>query len=1020
MREGPGDILVFLSGEREIRDAADALSKLAPTRPVDALEVLPLYARLSAAEQHRVFAPHPTRRVVLATNVAETSLTVPGIRYVVDTGYARISRYSPRTKVQRLPIEPISQASAHQRTGRCGRLADGICIRLYSEEDFLGRPEFTDPEVLRTNLAAVILQMTALGLGDVARFPFLEPPDTRAVQAGMQLLEEIGALSVRGGDGRRTGRPRLTAIGRQLAQLPIDPRLGRMLVEAARLGSLRELILITAALSMQDPRERPAEHQEQADQLHRRFADPDSDFATMLNLWRYLSEQQKELSASAFRRECRRSFLNYLRVREWQDLDAQLRQVSKQLGLTLNKTPAAAEAIHKALLSGLLSHVGLRDPERRDYLGARGTRFAIFPGSGLFKKPPEYVMSAELVETARLWGRVNAKIDPAWAEELGAHLVKRAYTEPHWEKRRGAVMAYEKVTLFGVPLAAERPVNYGRIDPATSRDIFIRHALVQGEWRSRHAFFTANQALLEEAQELEHRSRRLGMVIDEQSLFDLYDERIPADIVSTAHFDAWWKKEQRRTPGLLTFSLDMLLSDQAEQFTAEDYPTEWQHGDTVLPLDYTFEPGSPHDGVTVDIPVETLPAVESGDFTWPVPGLRQDLVVALLRSLPKSLRVRFVPAPDFARRFLESVTPGEEPLLDALERFLLRETGEQVARSSWDLARVPRHLLLSFRVRGEGGEVLGESKDLDELRRTVLSAAARSGSAAEDRIERAGMTSWEPDEIPRELSSVRAGLPVVGYPALVDDGDSVRLEVFATPAAQAAHLRAGVRRLAALVVASPATQAVDSLDNASRLTLGLNPHGSTAALLADCWTAAVDTVIDDAGGVPWDRAGFEALLDRLRAVAVERIRQVLDATLLALASSHEVGRRLSGRAELALLPALSDLADQRARLVHPGFVTEAGLAALRHYPRYFAAMQARLDKLAADPRRDAVLAAQVAPLQASYLNRVAALPAGEPAGEELRAVRWMIEELRVSLWAQQLTTAQPVSVQRVARALVKA
>jgi ATP-dependent helicase HrpA len=1063
IREGPGDILVFLSGEREIRDAADALEGLTPARVVDRFEVLPLFARLSAADQHRVFAPHSTRRVVLATNVAETSLTVPGIRYVVDTGLARISRFSTRTKVQRLPIEPISQASANQRAGRCGRVADGICIRLYAEEDLLSRPAFTDPEILRTNLAAVILQMTSLGLGDVARFPFVEPPDTRAVQAGTQLLEEIGALTTvrsqpapgradpEGGSeqadlakadsakadsakaasntagasrssrrraaGRRTGGSRLTPIGRQLAQLPIDPRLGRMLVEASRLECLREVIVIAAALSMQDPRERPADQQEQADQLHRRFADPESDFAGILNLWRHLKEQQAELSSSAFRRMCKRSFLNYLRVREWQDLDSQLRQVAKQVGLTLNTTPAAAPAIHQALLSGLLSHIGMRDIERRDYQGARGTRFAIFPGSALFKKPPEFVMAAELVETGRLWARVNARLDPAWAEHIGAHLLKRTYSEPHWEKKRGAVMALEKVTLYGVPIVADRPVNYGRIDPETARDLFIRHALVQGEWRTHHRFFAQNQALLEEVEELENRARRRDIVVDDETLFDFYDERVPADVVSTAHFDSWWKKEQRTRPNLLSFTREMLVHDAASDVTTEDFPTQWQHGEAVLPLDYAFEPGSPKDGVTVEIPVAALNSVTPEDFTWPVPGLRFDLVVALLRSLPKTLRVNFVPAPNVARAFLDAATPGEEPMLDALERHLLRSTGVVVPREAWDLDKVPDHLRLSFRVLADDGDVLATGKDIEVLQRSFAPANAAAVASAAETFERSGLTTWEFDEVPREFAQVRAGHQVLGYPALVDEGASVGLRVFANPAGQASAMRSGVRRLLALAVPSPMGAAVAGLDNAATLELGLSPHGSTAALLEDCWDCTIDSIVDGAGGVPWTRAEFDRLVEQLRDLAPSRARDVIDATRMALVASHRVGKRLSGRAELAMLPALTDLADQRNRLVYPGFVTDAGLAALRHYPRYFAAMEFRLDRLATDLRRDAVLMATIGGPQSAYLNRVAALPAGELPGEELRAVRWMLEELRVSLWAQQLTTAHPISVQRVERAL---
>ncbi|HEY0774742.1 MAG TPA: ATP-dependent RNA helicase HrpA, partial [Nocardioidaceae bacterium] len=614
--EGPGDILVFLPGEQEIRDTADVLGKVRPKRAVDEFDVVPLYARLSSAEQHKVFERHTKRRVVLSTNVAETSLTVPGIRYVVDAGFARISRYSFRTKVQRLPIEPISQASANQRKGRCGRVEAGICIRLYSEEDFESRPEFTDPEILRTNLASVILQMTALGLGDMARFPFVDPPDQRNVKAGVQLLEELGALDPREKDPRR----RLTRLGRQLVVLPIDPRLARMVVEADRLGCLREVLVIAAALSIQDPRERPADFRAQADQAHARFRDETSDFMTLTNLWRYVREQQRALSSSAFRRMCKAEYLNYLRIREWQELEAQLRQVAKQLKLNVGHPADVpdADAIHQALLSGLLSHIGLRDPDRRDYLGARNARFAIFPGSGLFKKQPQLVMAAELVETSRLWGRVNAAIRPEWAERLGEHLVKRTYSEPHWSKKRAAVMAYERVTLYGVPLVADRLVSYGKVDPALARELFIRHALVYGEWETRHRFFSENRALLEEVEELEHRARRRDILVDEHTLFDFYDARVGADVVSGAHFDAWWKRTRQRKPDLLTFDPEMLVNPSVAAVDEADYPDTWHEGDLEFPLTYQFEPGAAADGVTVHLPVATLNRVEGDAFSWQV------------------------------------------------------------------------------------------------------------------------------------------------------------------------------------------------------------------------------------------------------------------------------------------------------------------------------------------------------------------------------------------------------------------
>jgi ATP-dependent helicase HrpA len=1029
--EGPGDILVFLSGEREIRDAADALGRLKPARLSDAFEVVPLYARLSSAEQHRVFAPHQQRRVVLATNVAETSLTVPGIRYVVDTGLARISRYSARTKVQRLPIEAISKASANQRKGRCGRLSDGICIRLYAEEDFEARPEFTDPEILRTNLASVILQMTALGLGDVARFPFMEPPDTRAVQAGIQLLEEIGAITTKPArTNRRRSRdrtagtapaasshPRLTPVGRQLAQLPVDPRFGRMVVEAAGNSCLREVVAVVAALSIQDPRERPVDSRELADARHRRFTDPSSDFAGILNLWRYVKEQQKELSSSAFRRLCRRDFLNYLRIREWQDLNTQLREVCTQLDLRMNKSPASAEAVHRSLLAGLLSHIGMKDVEKRDYLGARGTRFAIFPGSALAKKQPPFVMAAELVETSRLWGRVNAGIEPEWAEPIAAHLVKRSYSEPHWEKKRGAVMASEKVTLYGVPIVTERKVNYGRIDPEAARELFIRHALVQGEWQTHHRFFAVNQETLAQAGELEERARRRGIVVDDETLFDFYDQRVGPDVVSTAHFDSWWKQRRRTDPDLLTLSLEAVVADRADEFSPDQFPDVWRDGDAELPLVYAFDPGSESDGVTVQIPVTALHHVESDDFSWPVPGQRQDLVVALLRSLPKYLRRSFVPAPDVARQFLASVTPGAEPLLTALERYLRRSTGVVVHRGDWDLDRVPAHLRPSFSVVSTAGDEIGRSRDLDALKEALRPRADAAISTAAAGLERSGMTEWDLDTLPHTYRRTLAGHEVTGYPGLVDEGSSVGVRVFGTVEEQQTSTRLGTRRLLMLAVPSPAPAMAKTMSNADKLALNLNPHGSIRALLDDCFAAAVDVVVSEAGGPAWDRAGFHALCALAERRAPDVVTEVVHLVRTVLLDAYELDRRLSGRAELATLSALTDMKRQWLGLVYPGFVAGAGREALRSYRRYFAAMSERLDLLASDPRRDAVLMGTMASAQAAYEHAVEALPGGAPPGPTLVQVRWMLEELRVSLWAQRLGTPRPVSVQRIERAL---
>ena len=1025
--EGPGDILVFLPGEREIRDTADALADLDKLDRGGRLEILPLYSRLSAADQHRVFSSHgsTTRRVVLATNVAETSLTVPGIRYVVDTGVARISRYSVRTKVQRLPIEPISQASANQRSGRCGRVEAGIAIRLYSEEDFEGRPEFTDPEILRTNLASVILQMASLGLGDMARFPFVEPPDRRNVQAGVQLLEELGALAA----------GKLTKTGRRLARLPIDPRLARMILEAERLGCVREVVVIAAALSLQDPRERPgADHpkeQAQADQLHARFKAEGSDFLTWLTLWRYLKEQQQELSSSAFRRMCRREFLNYLRVREWQDFESQLRQVCKEMEIKVGQ-PADnpdADGIHQALLSGLLSHIGMleeREKERRgprEYLGARGARFAVFPGSVLHRKNPQFLMAGELVETSRLWARQNAAIKPEWAEQLGAHLVKRTYSEPHWSKKRASVMAYERVTLYGVPLVADRPVSYGKVDAALSRELFIRHALVYGEWSSRHKFLETNRRLLEEAEELEHRARRRDIVVDEHTLFDFYDARIGPDVVSGAHFDQWWKRERQRNGQLLTFDPAMLTHDTVEEISAADYPEQWESAGSgaeglTFPISYHFEPGAPDDGLTIEVPVATLNRVEADDFSWNVPGLREELVTSLIRSLPKSLRVSFVPAPNTAREFLAAVPPGEEPLLDALERWCRSTTGVVVPREAWDWSKVPEHLRPTYRVVDDDGREQARGKDLEALKTPLRPkfAQAIAEVASESGLARTGEAGWTFGTIPATHTERRAGHEVQVHPALVDEGATVGLQVFGSAEEADARHRLGVRRLLLLELASPVRTVLDGLTNAEKLGLAGSPYPSVAELLEDCRAAVVGAAVDARPPVR-DEPAYVALRTEAARDQEAHLRAVMGDVIRVLDAWRRAEKALSGRADLPLLPALTDMRAQLERLVHRGFVGAAGPAQLRRYPTYLAALEQRRERLPGQVNRDRQLMDQLTDLQDAYLHRVEALPAGRPPGEHLRQVRWMLEEYRVSLWAQQLGTPYPVSDQRIRRSL---
>jgi ATP-dependent helicase HrpA len=1009
---GRGDILVFLSGEREIRDTADALRRLESRHT----EILPLYARLTAAEQHRVFQPHTGRRVVLATNVAETSLTVPGIKYVIDPGTARISRYSHRTKVQRLPIEPVSQASANQRKGRCGRTADGICIRLYSEEDLLSRPEFTDPEILRTNLASVILQMATLGLGDIATFPFIDPPDHRNVRDGVHLLEELGAFD----PAAKDDRGRLTPLGRKLAQLPVDPRLARMVLEAERNGCVREVMVIAAALSIQDPRERPTEAQQAAAEKHGRFVDKDSDFLAYLNLWGYLRQAQEELSSSQFRKLCRTDFLNYLRVREWQDLYSQLRQVARRSGISASSAPDDPDRVHRSLLAGLLSHIGVKDPERHEYQGARNARFAVSPGSALFKKPPRWVMAAELVETTRLWARVVARIEPEWVESLAQHLVKRSYSEPHWDQAMGAVMALENVTLYGVPIVASRRVSYGRIDPEVSRELFIRHALVQGEWETHHEFFHANRDLLEEVEELEARARRRDILVDDQALFDFYDRRIPGEVVSARHFDAWWKRARASQPDLLGFEKSMLIKQGAGGVSQRDYPDLWRQGRLELPLTYQFEPGADADGVTVHIPLAVLNQVRADGFDWQVPGLRHELVTALIRSLPKPLRRNFAPAPDHARAVLERVTPLEGPLLEALGPELRRMTGVEVPLDAWRLDQVPDHLKVTFRVSdGEHGAP-ADDKDLERLKLRLRGRLRAAISAAAGGIERDGLRAWSIGALPRRVEVERDGRVVEGYPALVDASDSVAVRILESEDAQRRAMWLGTRRLLLLGSPSPTKFVLGRLGNRAKLTLRDYPHSSAVDLFDDCIACAADALMAEGGGPAWDGEGFAKLHDKVRGELADTVLDVVAKVERILAVARTVEPRLRELANPTLAPAIDDVRAQLGALVYRGFVTATGLRRLPDVLRYVRGIQQRLEKLPEHPHRDAELGAAVTELQEAYQRLLDRVPPGGEPGEALREIRWMLEELRVSYFAQSLGTPYPVSEKRLRRAMQQA
>lgn len=1063
--EGTGDILVFLSGEREIRDAAEAIADLRLPRT----EVLPLYARLSAAEQHRVFTPHTGRRVVLATNVAETSLTVPGIRYVVDPGTARISRYSIRTKVQRLPIEPVSRASADQRAGRCGRVAPGICIRLYSEEDYRSRPEFTEPEILRTNLAAVILQMAEARLGDIEGFPFVEPPESAQITDGMRLLDELGALA----EQATRSRPRLTRLGHRLARVPLDPRMGRMLLAGEHYGCLREMVVLVAGLTIQDPRERPREQREKADQLHRRFwapmaaegevsPDPDgSDFVALLRLWDYLTARRREMSGNAFRRMCRDEFLNYLRIREWQDLQNQLRDICRDLGMHRNELPADADRVHIAVLTGLLSHVGLADlrdekrnrprdghgrPRRgpREYLGARGARFAINPGSALAKHPPELVMANELVETTRLWAHTVAGIRPEWVEEVGGHLLKRHYAEPHWSMRAGQAVAYETASLYGVPVIGRRQVSYARVDPVAAREIFLRSALVEGEWHTRHHFWSRNEETRRRADELEERTRRRDIVVDDQAIYDFYDARIPADVCTVAGFDAWWRTKRREEDGFLDLTLEDLVQDSADLGRAGDFPDTWQVGEHTLDVEYVFDPGAGADGVSVRIPLPILSELPAAPFTWQVPGLRLDLVTQLIRALPKAQRTRVVPAPDWARRLLAELAddlrageldPTVTSLTTALGRRLAADVGLRVAPGDWDAGKLPDHLRVTFVVvrseagpgggaagRGASGEVeVARGKDLAALQQEHTRTVAATLSQASRAAGHTGSVSWRFGTLPREVTVEtvdRLGTRATGYPALADEGSTVGSVVQDTAAHAATSQWAGLRRLVLLNTPDPTRWVVSHLPNPDKFALGSSPYDAVPALLADARLKSVGDLI--AGAVDpaeiRDERAFAALCDTVRQDNADHMRRVVAVAAEVLRADQQVSLALAsvGDAEVR-----ADIAEQRANLVFPGFIAATDDPYYQRLPVYLRAIVARLAALPGGPARDRQAMETVNVLEDAYAELCARQPPGRlPAAVE--EIGWMLEELRVSLFAQTLGTRMTISAKRVRKAIERA
>ena len=998
LRDDPSDILVFLSGEREIRETAEALRKHHPA----SMEILPLFARLSAAEQNKIFHPGNSRRIVLATNVAETSLTVPGIRYVIDTGVARISRYSWRARVQRLPIEAISQASANQRSGRCGRTSNGIAIRLYSEDDFNSRDEFTDPEIVRTNLASVILQMAILKLGDVESFPFVEPPDSRMIKDGFKLLFELGAV---------TEDNKITEIGRKLAHLPTDPRLGRMLMAGQEFGALREVLIIVSALASQDPRERPMDKKQASDEKHSRFKDEKSDFMAYLNLWNYFQEQRNELTQNKLRQLCKKEFLSYLRLREWEDIYRQLRDSLKDQGLKGSSNEAEYTAIHQSLLSGLLGHVANQE-ERQEYLGANGRKLFIFPGSGLRKKTPKWIMAAEQVETSRLYARTVAKIEPEWIEQQAQHLIRRTYSEPRWEKRPAQIGADERTTLYGITITAKRRINFGPIDPAVSRILFIRHALVYGEFNSNAEFLKRNRELIEEVEKLEAKSRRRDILVDEEILFDYYDKRVPKHIYNGKAFEKWRKKHLTDDPKALTMTREDLMQRDDSHVQINQYPDSLEVHGMRFPLNYHFEPGHESDGVTLSVPAAALHQLNSHCFDYLVPGMLQEKIVELIRSLPKQTRKQFVPVPDYAQACCEAIQPSHDmSLIAAVAHQLHRMSGTKIDIEALKSVSFSDHNQMRFAVVDEAGKTIKAGRDLNTLKGGVERTTSKKlQQQATKTIEREHITSWDFGDLPDDTIIKTAGMQIKAWPALVDNKDSVSIQLFDNQAK--ADRQQGLRRLYMLALSKDANYLLRNLPNIQKLCLNYASTGSCNELK--------QSIVDNSFRLTFDcktirsETAFKAQIDQHKAELIPNANMICEQLAICLPLVHLIRKSLKGGINPMALEALGDLKQQLDALVYPGFLNTLDMQILRQYPRYLKAMERRLEKLNHSLQKDRGLRLQASKHMDQYLQLIKEQPelANDP---DTQQYRWMIEELRVSLFAQELGTSMPVSDKRLSK-----
>ncbi len=1007
-KEGQGDVLVFLSGERDIRDVSEALRKHHPPNT----EILPLLARQSAAEQNRVFKTGVHRRIVLATNVAETSLTVPGIKYVVDPGFARISRYSVRNKVQRLPIEKVSQSSANQRSGRCGRVSAGIAIRLYDEDEFKNRSAFTDPEVLRTNLASVILQMSSLKLGEPAKFPFINPPPDKMINDGFRLLEELGAVNK---------QRQLTESGRQLAKLPIDPRIARMVLSAQKRNCLTEVLIIASALSIQDPRERPMDKQHAADEAHNKYKDERSDFIGFIKLWELYHDKKKHLTQNKLRKYCKEHFLSFIRLREWHDIHQQLHVQVTQMGLKPNQIPAEYQEIHQALLSGLLSNIAIKT-DKTEYTGTRNLKLKIFPGSALHKKGPKWIMAAELVETGRLYARIVAKIEPEWVESVAGDLVRRQYSDPHWEKKPAQVVAYEQVSLYGLPIVARRRVHFGPIDPVMSHEIFIRDALVQGDWYCRAPFFKHNIDLIKSIEQLEQKSRRRDVLVDDEVLFEFYKQRIPDPIINGAGFEKWRKKAEKQQPQLLFLNRDELMQHQAEHVTDNSFPDQMLVNLVPLTLEYHFEPGKAHDGVTQSIPLSLLNQTNADRYEWLVPGLLRDKVIFLIKSLPKSQRRHFIPVPKFADNCLKNMSPEMGALLPALSEQLRQQTGVSIALSDWNLSDLPNYLQMNFKLLDETGQSLDESRDLNHLKQQWATEAAASFRQMPDsEFEQHDLTSWSFDDLPESITLEQNGLEMTAYPALVDKIDHVDLTLMDTRQQASDFTAKGLRRLFMLAQADSIKYLNKHLPNIKTMCLHYvnvqpAPFGDekessqtpSEQLKTDLIHVAFDRCFILDQDPIYSKEDFEQRLEKKRSDLILTATELAKQVAKPLAEYHAIAKRLSGNMPLTALDAVKEIREQLNHLLYQGFVHHTPNAALKRLPLYFQAIGLRLDKIKTDPTRDRQWMNEVRPHWQRYLNNV-----NKQSSAEFEHYRWMVEEFRISLFAQGIKTAQPVSAKRL-------